>query len=145
MRQSHSRWQTVAATALCTAFCGTPALADDTEIFVDPSAAAGIRPNIVLVIDTSLSMNAQVDVPRLPYDPDGKYPGGCRPFTTYVSSGSGAALPRLRRRHHTRDCGLGHQMSRRRRQHFVGRLLDRQGAAVRQRNGNLERDANRRS
>ncbi len=93
MSQSASPGRALLAATFLTGFCGTPALADDTEIFVDPSAAAGIRPNLVLILDTSLSMEGLVDVPRLPYDPNGKYPGNCRPFTTYVSSGGGAAVP----------------------------------------------------
>ena len=46
------------------------AIADDTEIFVDRSIARGL-PNVLFILDTSLSMGEQVDT--LSYDPQTNY------------------------------------------------------------------------
>ncbi len=50
--------------------CVTPALADDSEIYVNSDTGANaVRPNILFIMDTSISMN-DADVPneRTPYD-----------------------------------------------------------------------------
>ena len=36
---------------------GAPAVADDSELFIGTSTAAGAQPNILLIIDNSISMN----------------------------------------------------------------------------------------
>lgn len=50
--------------------------ADDTEIFLPPSAAAAMQPNILFIMDTSGSMDTKVTI-RKKYDPSKTYPGSC--------------------------------------------------------------------
>jgi type IV pilus assembly protein PilY1 len=54
---------------------GVPAQADDTELFVATSTGAGIRPNVLFIIDNSGSMGTDV-VTQGPYDPTYTYTGG---------------------------------------------------------------------
>ncbi len=81
------------AGALLAMCCGVPALADDTEIFVNPAAAAGVRPNLLLIIDTSGSMDSAVTVTRRPYDPAREYDGACDKNYLYAASGSNVEPP----------------------------------------------------
>lgn len=72
---------------------GSPALADDTELFVATSSGAGIRPNVLFIIDNSGSMTTQVDTQE-PYDPLKTYPGSafvpkCATDKVYFQSGTG--------------------------------------------------------
>lgn len=60
--------------------CGTPALADDTEIFAGGANSA--RPNILLILDTSGSMGGLVDT-QIPYVPATLYPGSCNRSRVY--------------------------------------------------------------
>ncbi|MCG6201139.1 pilus assembly protein [Psychromonas antarctica] len=61
---------------LCSVFC-TTALADDTELFVaDVSAQNGIRPQVLIVFDTSGSMTSSEQVVQEPYDPNHDYGAG---------------------------------------------------------------------
>jgi type IV pilus assembly protein PilY1 len=53
-----------------------PAAADDTEIFIG-SQNTGVKPNILFVLDTSGSMDTEVVVDNIPFDP----------ATTYASQG----------------------------------------------------------
>ncbi len=76
-----------------TLLSGAPALADDTEIFVNPTAGAGIKPNLLLILDTSGSMNSQVNVTRLPYDPGRSYSGSCESDRVYFATGAAATPP----------------------------------------------------
>lgn len=62
-----------------------PALADDTEIFVNQASARGVRPNILFIVDTSGSMNGMVEVSKAPYDPALTYPGSCDASRLYFS------------------------------------------------------------
>lgn len=55
---------------------GTPALADDSDIF-----GKDIEPNVMLLFDTSTSMKA--DIPSFPYDPDTTYPIDVNPTVVY--------------------------------------------------------------
>jgi type IV pilus assembly protein PilY1 len=68
-------------------FCGTPALADDTEIFLGNMQSA--RPNILLIFDTSGSMSSDVTGAREPFDPQVTYAGTCQPNAIYWRVGSG--------------------------------------------------------
>ena len=54
----------------------SPALADDSDIF-----GKDIQPNVMLLFDTSSSMNA--DIPSLPYDPGTTYPVGVNSTVVY--------------------------------------------------------------
>ena len=56
--------------------CVSPALADDSEIYVTTNASVGIQPNILLIVDTSISMNAKdASGERTPYLPKGPKSG----------------------------------------------------------------------
>ena len=59
--------------------CGTPALADDTEILMIQPQGVVPKPNVLFIIDSSGSMDDEVETKRL-YDPDRDYDesaGGC--------------------------------------------------------------------
>jgi type IV pilus assembly protein PilY1 len=78
---------------------GSIARADDTEIFVNQGAVQGLRPNIVFIIDTSGSMDANVDLPKAPYNPGTIYDGECDvDYVYFAALGGGAngaaAIPR---------------------------------------------------
>lgn len=55
---------------------GTPALADDSDIF-----GKDIQPNVMLLFDTSSSMNQ--DIPSIAYDPSTTYPVGLNSTVVY--------------------------------------------------------------
>lgn len=59
-----------------------PAHADDTELFVATSSGAGIRPNILFVIDNSGSMATQV-ITQEPYSPAKIFSGSCAQNRVY--------------------------------------------------------------
>ena len=62
-------------------FSSAPSYADDTEIFmVQP--ATNTQPNILLVLDTSGSMNETADESPLPYDPTKSYDNSAPTATT---------------------------------------------------------------
>ncbi len=68
---------------------GTPAMADDTEIFVGAaSASSGIQPNILFILDTSGSMGSSVTT-QVPFDPTFTYPGSCNNNRVYWRRGTG--------------------------------------------------------
>ncbi|MGB8326155.1 MAG: PilC/PilY family type IV pilus protein, partial [Steroidobacteraceae bacterium] len=77
--------------------CVAPALADDTEIFVNQAAANGVRPNVLLILDTSGSMNSFVEGGKKPYDPARVYAGQCDATRLYFRRGGGTPP----------DCGTG--------------------------------------
>jgi type IV pilus assembly protein PilY1 len=66
-----------------------PAFADDTEIYVNPNAVTNIRPNILLIVDTSGSMDSAVTGARAPYDPNQTYSGECPSGQLYWRTGAG--------------------------------------------------------
>ncbi len=70
-----------------------PAWADDTEVFLSQAAARGVRPNVLLVIDTSGSMGAQVQLPKAPYDNAQNYPGNCDSSRVYHARATSAGAP----------------------------------------------------
>ncbi|MCS6948012.1 MAG: hypothetical protein NZM12_10390, partial [Steroidobacteraceae bacterium] len=82
-----------ATVAAVVTFCAAQAsFGDDTEVLVRSGAAAGLRPNVLLIIDTSGSMNAEVTLPKPPYDPNTQYAGACDSGQFYFSiaaSGTG--------------------------------------------------------
>jgi len=70
---------------------GIPVYADDTEIFGSgTAAAAGTKPNVVFIIDTSGSMNTDVTTTNNPYDPNTTYTGACDASTVYWRQNTGA-------------------------------------------------------
>jgi type IV pilus assembly protein PilY1 len=80
---------------LCAALLSaTSARADDTEIFVNAAAAAGLRPNILFIIDTSGSMRSEVTLPRAPYDPERAYAGNCNADRVYFAPNNVNNVPR---------------------------------------------------
>jgi type IV pilus assembly protein PilY1 len=70
--------------------------ADDTEIFVNQGASAGVRPNVLFIVDTSGSMNGGVVLPRPPYDPAVEYGGECSRDRVYFQRDTASGTP---------DCG----------------------------------------
>ena len=70
---------------------GLPALADDTEIFTSLETAAGAKPNVLFIVDTSGSMTGDVIVDKLPYNPAVPYPDqGCGANRVYYRTGTGS-------------------------------------------------------
>ena len=69
---------------------GIPAFADDTELFVSNSSqfSTTARPNVLFIIDTSLSMLTEVET-QATYDPEYLYDGGCSAARVYWRTGPG--------------------------------------------------------
>lgn len=88
MTRHPQRLRAAAAGLLGTLLCSVPVLADDTEVFVNPAAGAA-QPNILLVLDTSGSMSARVELPKPPYDPARVYAGACESGQLYFRRGPG--------------------------------------------------------
>jgi type IV pilus assembly protein PilY1 len=63
-------------------------LAQDTELFIGTTGGAGIQPNILLIIDTSGSMDDQV-LTQNTYDSATVYAGACSTSRVYWRSGTG--------------------------------------------------------
>ncbi len=79
----------VTALALATALTAvSTAWADDIEIYQSNAAAKGAQPNVLFVIDTSISMNTLVKLDRAPFDPTKDYPGTCAADQVYFTTGS---------------------------------------------------------
>ncbi|MEZ5500460.1 MAG: PilC/PilY family type IV pilus protein [Steroidobacteraceae bacterium] len=85
---SRSLTALAAGTLLCIGAV-SPAIADDTEIFISQINSAGVRPNILFVIDTSGSMGSTITLAKPPYDAATVYPGACSTGRVYWSTGSG--------------------------------------------------------
>jgi type IV pilus assembly protein PilY1 len=69
------------------------AFADDTEIFVNQGASAGVRPNVLFVVDTSGSMNGAVQLDRPPYNPATQYAGECGGDRVYFQRDTATGTP----------------------------------------------------
>ncbi len=84
----HIAWLCVGA--LWTLAAGTPALADDTELFVDHSGRSGAQPNILFILDNSGGMASQV-LTQESFDGTTAYPaaGGCDATRVYWRTGTG--------------------------------------------------------
>ena len=79
----------LAVGALWATLSGSPAMADDTELFVGmPSASSATRPNILFIIDNSVSMGTQVRT-QTTYDPSVTYSGSCSTSRIYWRTGTG--------------------------------------------------------
>jgi type IV pilus assembly protein PilY1 len=92
MMTTRIRAGTFAAGLLWAVAAGAPALADDTELFLGNNTDSQAQPNILFVIDNSISMQALG--PALPpYDPLRDYSdsGTCVPDRVYYRSGEGTA------------------------------------------------------
>ncbi|MGE0114198.1 MAG: pilus assembly protein [Steroidobacteraceae bacterium] len=90
-----------ATVAAITLLIGSPALADDTEIFFGTSTSGSPgAPNIMLILDTSGSMDTNVTTTTT-YNPAGSYSGNCSSSKVYFKSSgskvyfksSGSTLP----------------------------------------------------
>ncbi len=69
---------------------GAPAHADDSEVFTNAAfLATGVRPNVLFIFDTSLSMNDEVNV----YDPEKIYAGACPAGRIYWKAGTDNTPP----------------------------------------------------
>ncbi len=72
----------MSAGALLAIGCGSPVLADDTELLLlNPNANNDSTPNVMLIIDSSGSMGDPVET-REVYDHTENYPGGATPCDT---------------------------------------------------------------
>ncbi len=71
----------------------SPALADDSEIFVNQGAVSGVRPNVLFIVDTSGSMNGLVRLSRPPFDPAQTYGGTCDRDLVYFQRDSRSGTP----------------------------------------------------
>jgi type IV pilus assembly protein PilY1 len=71
----------LSATVGCAAFlAGAPAHADDSEVFTNATViAAGAKPNVLFIVDTSGSMDTLVNV----FNPAKSYSGACDPNKIY--------------------------------------------------------------
>jgi type IV pilus assembly protein PilY1 len=74
---------------LWTLCAGFPAVADDTELFIQTSANAGVRPNVLFIIDNSGSMATEV-ITQDNYNPSTVYPGACLASRVYYRLNTGA-------------------------------------------------------
>src|SRR5262245_13502697 len=93
MNITNARLGALSIGALWMVTAGLPVRADDTELFVATSSGAGIRPNILFVIDDSGSMTTAV-VTQEPYNPLTTYPGRtgvpkCSLDRVYFQTGTG--------------------------------------------------------
>ena len=91
MHTSHVYRCRAAGAALgLTLLAAAAAHADDTEIFVGQTGVPGVQPNILLVFDTSGSMNDPIDLNKPPYDPARSYTGSCATDVLYWRRGVGS-------------------------------------------------------
>jgi type IV pilus assembly protein PilY1 len=67
---------------------GTPAMADDTELFVYDSSVLAVKPNVLFIFDTSGSMQTLVES-QANYDPATTYAGTCDLTKVYWRSNTG--------------------------------------------------------
>ena len=89
MRLRPSRVPGFCAGVALSIFCGTPAVADDTEIFV--GSQGDVRPNILFILDTSGSMDGTVQTQE-PFDPGRTYSGNCTEGRIYYRRDTGDPL-----------------------------------------------------
>jgi type IV pilus assembly protein PilY1 len=97
MRPSKIRALSVLLGACYCLTAGAPVYADDTEIFgANNTLGAGMKPNILFIIDTSGSMDSEVVSVNKAYDPATTYSGSCDNNSVYWRQGDTGAPP---------DCG----------------------------------------
>ena len=79
----------LAVGALWATLSASPAMADDTELFVGaPNTSSSTRPNILFIIDNSISMGTMVRT-QPTYDPSTTYAGTCSTSRIYWRSDTG--------------------------------------------------------
>ncbi len=88
MNVTNTRLAALFTGALWMVAAGLPALADDTELFVATSSGAGIRPNVLFIIDNSGSMSTKV-ITQQTYNPATTYSGSCSQDRVYWREGTG--------------------------------------------------------
>jgi len=94
MNAPRRRAATLASATALSLLAGAGALADDTEIFVNQAALRDVKPNILFIIDTSGSMDGEVQAQRPPYDPAASYGGACSADNVYWrESSAGSSAP----------------------------------------------------
>ena len=81
-----SRIRHVALGTALTVFVALPAVADDTEIYRTDAIGAGVKPNVLFIIDTSGSMDSRVETTTPQYNPMINYPGSCQADRIYYST-----------------------------------------------------------
>jgi type IV pilus assembly protein PilY1 len=86
MRSCHQRLHGLCVGLSLTLLCGSPARADDTEIFI--GSQGSIRPNILFILDTSGSMDGQVQTQE-EFDPAVTYSGSCNSNRIYYRRDTG--------------------------------------------------------
>jgi type IV pilus assembly protein PilY1 len=85
MSEIHARARHVVCGALLSVAVGLPAVADDIEIYRNAQYGQGIRPNVLFIMDTSGSMDTQLDATPV-YDPSTTYSGDCATNRIYYST-----------------------------------------------------------
>lgn len=90
LHKNAPRWSFASGALGLTLLAAAAARADDTEIFVNQASPAGVQPNILLVFDTSGSMDSEIDLGKAPYDPTRAYGGSCATNVLYWRRGSGS-------------------------------------------------------
>ncbi|MBX5461347.1 MAG: hypothetical protein IRZ28_09675 [Steroidobacteraceae bacterium] len=83
------RVRSIAAGTLLAMFVGAPVVADDLEIY-HSQPNVGARPNVLFILDTSGSMDTDVQVTPAPYDPNVEYEGSCSADRIYYTTGNTA-------------------------------------------------------
>ncbi|HSG57897.1 MAG TPA: hypothetical protein VLA06_00050 [Woeseiaceae bacterium] len=84
MKTAIQRTKWTSAGLLLALTCGTPAVADDTELLlINPSADLQTTPNVLLIIDSSGSMGSNSEQTRQIYDSSLEYAGACDPNYLY--------------------------------------------------------------
>jgi type IV pilus assembly protein PilY1 len=70
-----------------TALAGSSVRADDTEVFFSSDPASTVKPNVLLILDTSGSMHTEAAKSQTPYDANHSYSvSGCSSSSVYYSS-----------------------------------------------------------
>ena len=89
MNTSTTRFGALMLGTLWTLCAGFPAVADDTELFIRARTEnAGVRPNVLFIIDNSGSMATQV-ITQDNYNPATTYPGTCLATRVYYRLNTG--------------------------------------------------------
>jgi len=84
------RFTCLGAGVLWAAITGAPATAEDTELFVGNNLGSEAQPNVLLIIDNSISMSELV-LTQADFDAATTYAKqGCEPDRVYWRTGSGA-------------------------------------------------------
>src|SRR5688572_8987680 len=83
-----TRVRNLSVGAIVTLLVTAPALADDTEIYRSQAVLKGTRPNVLFIMDTSGSMDTDVEQTVPAYDPAKKYDGSCTDTYIYFSENS---------------------------------------------------------